>query len=132
MQKVGYFLHTARITVVRGLGILPFCRKLEFLNEQGTGSVATECEKIYQQGPYPADYSNMSMAESLFEARQQAAFEGFNAEFSRNGYVLLCRVSVPFHVFSLNIIFHFYLKFRTGSRRPCEAFERIFSQERRN
>ena len=93
MQKVGYFLHTARITVVRGLGILPFCRKLEFLNEQGTGSVATECEKIYQQGPYPADYSNMSMAESLLEARQQAAFEGFNAEFSRNGYVLLCSFS---------------------------------------
>ena len=84
----------------------------------------------YQWGLYPADYSNVSLAESLLEARQQAAFEAFNAEFSRNGYVLLCRVSFPFHVFSLNIIFHFYLKFRTGSRKACKAVERIFSQER--
>ena len=29
-----------------------------FLHEQGTGSVATKGEQIYQQGLYRADYSN--------------------------------------------------------------------------
>ena len=46
----------------------------------------------YQQGPYPADYSNMIMAESFREARKQAAFKAFNTEFSRNGYISLCHV----------------------------------------
>ena len=96
---MGYFLHTPCITVVRDLEILTILPEV--------GAVARARHWVgcyrrctnYQQGPYPADYSNVIMAESLREVRKQAAFKAFNAKFSRNGYILLlCRASLPFHV----------------------------------
>ena len=118
---MGYFLHTPCITVVRDLEILTI------LPEVGAVAQARDWVGCYRrwanylQGPYPADYSNVIMAESFRDVQKQAAFKVFNAEFSRNGYQLLCRASFP--LFSLNIIFHFDLQhFVLASSNPVYSF----------
>ena len=127
MQTVGYFLHRACITIAWGFEILLFCWKLEFFHEQETGSVATEYEKIISGFRILLILPTWVWLTVFLKLDRRPHSRPLTTNSQEMGMYYYA-VSFPFHVFSLTIIFHFYLQFQTGSRKACGAVEKSFSQ----